>query len=291
MSRHGAALGEPPDYRWRAVRLVIVLAEMIFGDAKFAPSPSPSPSPSPGPGAWPDDERKLGTANPLRGAGLHPRPAAARTYVEIGVNRGNSLTLALPGTRVVGIDPEPRLRHPISRSHQGVSVGQRHLLRALGPPGGAGRAKGRPRLHRRHAPVRVRAARLRKPGAPLHVGVRRRPSRLPPRESARWRRESAPRRAGPATSGSLRSASGGTGPIFRWPCWTSPPAGSESSAASTRTQPSCTRSGARSCVSCCRWTSTRPREGRRRRIGCRGTGRPFVPCCRIGRIGAAAGAP
>jgi hypothetical protein len=38
-----------------------------------------------------------------------------RTYVEIGVNRGNSLTLALPGTRVVGIDPEPRLRHPISR--------------------------------------------------------------------------------------------------------------------------------------------------------------------------------
>ncbi len=39
-----------------------------------------------------------------------------RTYVEIGVNRGNSLTLALPGTRAVGIDPEPRLRHPISRS-------------------------------------------------------------------------------------------------------------------------------------------------------------------------------
>ena len=39
-----------------------------------------------------------------------------RTYVEIGVNRGNSLTLALPGTRVVGIDPEPRLRHPISRN-------------------------------------------------------------------------------------------------------------------------------------------------------------------------------
>jgi hypothetical protein len=39
-----------------------------------------------------------------------------RTYVEIGVNRGNSITLALPGTRVVGIDPEPRLRHPISRS-------------------------------------------------------------------------------------------------------------------------------------------------------------------------------
>lgn len=38
------------------------------------------------------------------------------TYVEIGVNRGRSLALALPGTQAVGIDPEPRLRHPISRS-------------------------------------------------------------------------------------------------------------------------------------------------------------------------------
>jgi hypothetical protein len=39
-----------------------------------------------------------------------------RTYVEIGVNTGASLALALPGTRAVGIDPTPRLRHPISRS-------------------------------------------------------------------------------------------------------------------------------------------------------------------------------
>jgi methyltransferase family protein len=39
-----------------------------------------------------------------------------RTYVEIGVNRGRSLALALPGTRAVGIDPKPWLRHPISRS-------------------------------------------------------------------------------------------------------------------------------------------------------------------------------
>jgi predicted O-methyltransferase YrrM len=39
-----------------------------------------------------------------------------RTYVEIGVNTGISLALALPGTRAVGIDPKPRLRHPISRS-------------------------------------------------------------------------------------------------------------------------------------------------------------------------------
>ena len=36
-----------------------------------------------------------------------------RTYLEIGVNEGHSLRLALPGTRAVGIDPEPRLRESV----------------------------------------------------------------------------------------------------------------------------------------------------------------------------------
>lgn len=32
-----------------------------------------------------------------------------RTYLEIGVNEGHSLRLARPGTRTLGVDPEPRL--------------------------------------------------------------------------------------------------------------------------------------------------------------------------------------
>jgi hypothetical protein len=39
-----------------------------------------------------------------------------RSYVEIGVASGKSMSLALPGTLLVGIDPEPKVRHPISGS-------------------------------------------------------------------------------------------------------------------------------------------------------------------------------
>jgi len=35
-----------------------------------------------------------------------------RTYLEIGVNEGQSLRIALPDTRVVGVDPAPLLRDP-----------------------------------------------------------------------------------------------------------------------------------------------------------------------------------
>jgi hypothetical protein len=36
-----------------------------------------------------------------------------RTYVEVGVSKGTSLTLALPGTRCVGIDPDPDIQFPL----------------------------------------------------------------------------------------------------------------------------------------------------------------------------------
>jgi len=41
-----------------------------------------------------------------------------RTYVEIGVATGRTLTLALPGTRCVGIDPEPHLEHPLRHGQE-----------------------------------------------------------------------------------------------------------------------------------------------------------------------------
>ena len=47
----------------------------------------------------------------LRRIHEHLRPS---TYVEIGVHEGASLVLATPGTRSVGIDPAPSLRHPMS---------------------------------------------------------------------------------------------------------------------------------------------------------------------------------
>jgi hypothetical protein len=41
-----------------------------------------------------------------------------RTYVEIGVSTGRSLTLALPGTVSVGIDPEPKVQYHLERTTQ-----------------------------------------------------------------------------------------------------------------------------------------------------------------------------
>ena len=39
--------------------------------------------------------------------------AQPRTYLEIGVHRGNTLVLAAPATRALGVDPAPRLEHPL----------------------------------------------------------------------------------------------------------------------------------------------------------------------------------
>ena len=47
----------------------------------------------------------------LRQIHEHLRPS---TYVEIGVHEGASLALVEPGTRAVGIDPTPSVRHPLT---------------------------------------------------------------------------------------------------------------------------------------------------------------------------------
>ena len=41
-----------------------------------------------------------------------------RTYVEIGVSTARSLTLSLPGTVTIGIDPVPRVAFPLNRQTQ-----------------------------------------------------------------------------------------------------------------------------------------------------------------------------
>lgn len=61
-----------------------------------------------------------------------------RTYVEIGVWRGKSLALALPGTRSIGIDPAAEIVYPVDRSAKIFSMksddffASRDLIRELG---------------------------------------------------------------------------------------------------------------------------------------------------------------
>ncbi len=46
-------------------------------------------------------------------AAIH-RHLKPRTYVEVGVFTGRSIALALPQTRVIGIDPEPKIEFPLA---------------------------------------------------------------------------------------------------------------------------------------------------------------------------------
>jgi hypothetical protein len=54
----------------------------------------------------------------LRLLGRIHRHLEPRTYLEIGVARGDSLAQALPSTAAIGIDPQPNLRKPPHESHR-----------------------------------------------------------------------------------------------------------------------------------------------------------------------------
>jgi hypothetical protein len=59
-----------------------------------------------------------------------------RTYLEIGIEFGTSLRLALPGTQAIGVDPAPKIRHRLDRTtrvHPLTSDDffERHDVRAL----------------------------------------------------------------------------------------------------------------------------------------------------------------
>ena len=109
---------------------------------------------------------------------LHRR-LRPRTYLEIGVNDGKSLALSRAPS--IGVDPEFRVTEPIQCDVQLVKATSddfferpdpiRHLRSGRNPMRNAAprppavrslarRHDPRPRVHRRHAPVRVRPARL-----------------------------------------------------------------------------------------------------------------------------------
>ena len=97
---------------------------------------------------------------------------APRSYMEIGVARGRSMTLALPGTVCVGIDLKPNIQFPLPPTSKIYALTsddffeQVDVVEALGHCAGFG-------FHRWNALFRSRAARL-------HETWRGLPGRTPP---------------------------------------------------------------------------------------------------------------
>lgn len=53
------------------------------------------------------------------------------TYLEIGVYKGRSLGLTLPGTFALGVDPDPRMHYPVSRRARVVKASSDSFFHAL----------------------------------------------------------------------------------------------------------------------------------------------------------------
>ena len=81
-------------------------------------------------------------------------------YVEIGVSKGVSISVAGPATDAVGVDPMPQIAGQIAAEHFDLHRNQRRLLRRLRGAPAIRQAKNRHGLHRRPAPLRAGAARF-----------------------------------------------------------------------------------------------------------------------------------
>ena len=127
-------------------------------------------------------------------------------YLEIGLRHGDSLALA--ECPALGVDPAFDLQVELGDNVTLLQESSDELFMRAQPDGGAGRQPRRPRVHRRHAPVGVRAARLHRRRAARALdqrrGVRRHPAARgrrggarPPHPRVDGRRLQDPRRAGP----------------------------------------------------------------------------------------------
>ena len=80
------------------------------------------------------------------------------TYLEMGVDQGQSFEIVTPETIALGVDPDPQMQKPPGAPSASIRTDQRRIFRAVRCDFRVRRQDRRSRFHRRHAPGRVRPA-------------------------------------------------------------------------------------------------------------------------------------